>query len=465
MTNLIHSVLNFKKMSPAQKIAASFLLVILTGALLLMLPISTKNGKFFSPLDALFISTSATCVTGLSTITVADTFNIFGQIVILLLIQIGGLGLMTFMAVFVLIIRNRLSMNEKIVMKEMLNQDHVVNMKKFLLDILYYTLFFESVGAVLIAFRMIPAYGLIDGGFKAIFLSVSAFCNAGFDTLGSISLQGYVHDPLMCFTIMALIILGGIGFAVWFDIRDKIQPFVKKEITFHKFKQSLSLHTKVVLVVTVLLIFIPAAIILMLEFNNPETIGNFNIFEKSMTCLFESIALRTAGFSTVNYGGLHSATDLLMIGVMFIGGSPGGTAGGIKTTTFAVLVIYMFNVLKGREKTVVLRRTVGNGIIIRAMGIFFINFVTLLTGIFFLNIFEQQSFLALAFEAGSAMATVGATLGITTSLGVGGKLVIIWLMYVGRIGISTLILSLTRPKPGLDRSEKVSYPDGNIIVG
>lgn len=464
MIDFIHSMLNLKKISPAQKIAASFLLVILTGALLLMLPISTKNGDFFSPLDALFISTSATCVTGLSTVTVADTFNLFGQFVILMLIQIGGLGLMTFMAVFVLIIRNRLSMNEKIVMKEMLNQSHVVNMKRFLLDILYYTLFFESCGAVLIAFRMIPRYGLLDGGFKAIFLSISAFCNAGFDTLGSISLQGYVHDPLMCFTIMALIVLGGIGFAVWFDIRDKIKPLLSKKISFAKFKHSLTLHTKVVIVVTLLLIFIPALIILLLEYNNSATMGNFNIFEKMMTATFESIALRTAGFSSINYGGLHPATDLLMMAVMFIGGSPGGTAGGIKTTTLAVIVIYMISVLKGRDQAVMLKRTIRDGIVIRAMGIFFMNLIVLFTGIFLLNIFENQPFLSLAFEAGSAMATVGASLGITAALGVGGKLVIILLMYIGRIGISTLILSLMKPKV-VDSSMKISYPNGNIIVG
>lgn len=464
MIDFIHSMLNLKKISPAQKIAASFLLVILTGALLLMLPISTKNGDFFSPLDALFISTSATCVTGLSTVTVADTFNLFGQFVILMLIQIGGLGLMTFMAVFVLIMRNRLSMNEKIVMKEMLNQSHVVNMKRFLLDILYYTLFFEACGAILIAFRMIPRYGLLDGGFKAIFLSISAFCNAGFDTLGSISLQGYVHDPLMCFTIMALIVLGGIGFAVWFDIRDKIKPLLNREISFAKFKHSLTLHTKVVVVVTLLLIFIPALIILLLEYNNSATMGNFNIFEKMMTATFESIALRTAGFSSINYGGLHPATDLLMMAVMFVGGSPGGTAGGIKTTTFAVIVIYMINVLKGREQTVMLKRTIRDGIVIRAMGIFFMNLIVLFTGIFLLNIFENQPFLSLAFEAGSAMATVGASLGITAALGVGGKFVIILLMYIGRIGISTLILSLMKPKV-IDSSMKISYPNGNIIVG
>lgn len=465
MTNFIHSVLGFRKFSPAQKIASSFLLVILFGTLLLMLPISNRDGAFLSPLDALFTATSATCVTGLSVFTVADQLNWFGQVVLLLLIQVGGLGLMTFMAVFILIVKNRLSMNEKIAMKEMLNQDRVVNMRKFLLDILYYTLFFEAIGAILISFRMIPRFGLIDGGFKAVFLAISAFCNAGFDTLGSVSLQEYVHDPLMCLTIMFLIILGGLGFAVWFDIRDKIGPLMRREITIKKFRHSLSLHTKIVVSVSLVLIIIPGLLIMLVEWANPATLGNFNVLERLMTSMFESVALRTAGFTTINYGGLNPATSLLMMVVMFIGGSPGGTAGGIKTTTIAVLVIYVISMLKGKENAVVLRRTIGRGIIIRAMGIFFINMVVLFTGIFLLNVIEEKDFLSLSFEAVSAMATVGSSLGITSALSAGAKLVIIFLMYVGRIGISTLILSLTRPKPNRNAANKVSYPSGNIIVG
>lgn len=463
MVNFIHSVLGFRKMSPAQKIASSFLLVILTGTVLLMLPISNTDGQFLDPINALFSATSATCVTGLTVIDVSTQFNYFGQTVMMLLMQVGGLGLMTFMAVFLLIIKNRLSMHEKIAMKEMLNQDKVWNMRKFILDILYYTLFFETIGAILISFRMIPTYGLMDGGFKSIFLAVSAFCNAGFDTLGTISLQAYVHDPLICLTIMSLIVLGGIGFAVWFDVRDKVGPLLKRKISFKKFRHSLTLHTKIVLLVTVFLIVVGGVVIMLLEFNNPKTMGDFTLPEKLMSGMFESIALRTAGFTSINYAGLHQGTSLIMMILMFIGGSPGGTAGGIKTTTFAVLVIYMICMLKGKDHTIAFKRTVGNGVVIRAMGIFFINLVTLFTGIFLLCIFEDKNFLSICFEAVSALATVGSSLGITGSLGVAGKLIIILLMYVGRIGISTLILSLTRQK-NLE-TNKVVYPDGNIIVG
>lgn len=464
MMNFVKSVLKFKKMSPAQKIASSFLLVIMVGTLLLMLPISNNGGVFLSPINALFTAVSATCVTGLTVVTISDQLNWFGQSVLLMLIQVGGLGLMTFMAVIMLILKNRLSMNEKIAMKEMLNRDKVFNMRQFLYDILRFTLVFEAIGMVLISFRMVPQYGIIDGLFKSLFLSVSAFCNAGFDTLGAISLQDYVADPLISITIMSLIFLGGIGFAVWFDVRDKIGPLVKRKVTFRKFRHSLSLHTRVVLAITFILILIPGLIIFTLEFSNPATMGSFPIPQKFMSSMFESIALRTAGFTSVNYAGLSLPTTLIMMITMFIGGSPGGTAGGIKTTTFAVLVIYILCLLRGKGRTVVLHRTINNEIIIRAMGIFFINLVTLFTGIFLLCIFEDKPFIAICFEAVSAMATVGSSLGITADLSVIGKLIIIFLMYIGRIGISTMILSLLRPHHKNAENE-VSYPNGNIIVG
>lgn len=463
MVNFIHSILGFKKMSPPQKIASSFLLLILSGTFCLMLPIANQDNQMLPFLDALFSATSATCVTGLTITDISTQFTLFGQCILLLLIQVGGLGLMTLMAVFILIIKNKLSMNEKIAMKEMLNQDKVINMRSFIIDILYYTLFFEAIGAILIAMRMIPSYGLFDGGFKAIFLSISAFCNAGFDTLGTISLEAYVHDPLMMLTIMILIFLGGIGFAVWFDVRDKISPLLKWKMSFKKFINKLTLHSKVVLATSAFLILVPGLLIMLLEFNNPNTMDAFTLPQKLLSSLFEAVALRTAGFTSINYAGLHIATSFLMIILMFIGGSPGGTAGGIKTTTFAVLVIYMFNMLKGRNKTNVLHRTLPVDIVKRAMGIFFINLVTLFTGVFLLCIFEKQSFIALSYEAASAMGTVGSSLGITNELTSIGRIVIILLMYVGRIGISTLILSLMRKKHA--DNNNLIYPDGNIIVG
>lgn len=465
MINFIHSILGFKKLSPPQKIALSFLLVIFLGAFLLTLPISTKSGTLFHPIDALFIATSATCVTGLTTYTIAETFNTFGQIVLLLLIQIGGLGLMTLMAMLLVLSKHRLSVNEKKVMKEMLNKEHMLDMKRYITDILKYTLCFELIGACLLAFHMVPKYGWLQGGFHSIFLAVSAFCNAGFDVLGATSLQQYVHDPLICITVMCLITLGGLGFAVWFDLRDHFIPFLTRKISFRKFKKAISLHTRIVLIVSTILIFGAGMMFLITEWNNVDTIGTFTLPQKIMTVLFESVALRTAGFTSIPYSALTPSTSLLMIVVMFIGGSPGGTAGGIKTTTMAIVILYIMHMLKEKEQMIIQKRAIKKEIVIRAMGIFFINLFTLFIGIFLLTLIEPHSFMSLCFEAVSALATVGSTLGITANLSVLGKIIIILMMYIGRIGITTLIISFARPKSSSNASNKVSYPNGNIIVG
>lgn len=464
MVNYIHSLLNFKKFSTAQKIAVSFLLVILIGTVLLMLPIAHQDHQAYPLIDSLFTATSATCVTGLVVDVTANEFTLFGQIVIMLLIQIGGLGLMTLMAVFILLLKSRLSMHEKMAMKEMLNQEQVFNMHRFLLDILKYTLLFEGGGMILLSICFIPEYGLFPGLFKAMFIAVSAFCNAGFDILGSVSLMEYAHNPLVMFTVMALIVLGGLGFAVWFDLRDKLKLLLKRQLRPSKLRKSLSLHTRIVLDMTVLLIVSTAVFIFILECDNPGTLASFAWWEKGMNALFESVTLRTAGFAGVNYGALNLATKFLMIIIMFIGGSPGGTAGGIKTTTLAVLIIYIISNLRGRVHTVLFKRTIPMDIIIRAMGIFFINLMTLLIGIFLLCIFENHDFIELAFEAVSAMATVGLTLGITSSLTLGGKIIIILLMFIGRIGIMTLVLSLFSHH-GKQTNNSVVYPNGSIIVG
>lgn len=464
MVNYIHSVLDFRKFTPAQKIAASFLLVILVGTVLLTLPIAHRDQEIYSIVDALFTATSATCVTGLVVDVTLHEFTLFGQLVIMGLIQIGGLGLMTLMAVFVLLLKSRLSMHEKMAVKEMLNQDKVINMHNFLLDILKYTLIFEGCGMVLLSFRFVPEYGIWEGLFKSMFIAISAFCNAGFDVLGAVSLGAYVHDPLVIITVMALIVLGGLGFAVWFDLRDKVKPFVMGKVKLKKFRKSLSLHTRIVLDMTLVLVISSALLFFLLEFQNPGTLGTYTWWEKGLTSLFESVTLRTAGFASIDYAHLTLGSKFLMIIIMFIGGSPGGTAGGIKTTTLAVLIIYIISNLRGHAHTVMFRRTISMDIIIRAMGIFFINLITLITGIFLLCIMEDHDFIEIAFEAASAMATVGLTLGITSSLSVGGKIVIIILMFVGRIGITTLVLSLVSHH-STNSENAVVYPNGNIIVG
>ncbi len=464
MVGYLHSIFNFKKLTPAQKIVTSFILVILVGTFLLMLPVSNRDGQVLGIVDALFTSTSATCVTGLVTNVTADQFTSFGHLIILILIQIGGLGLMTLMAVFILMLKSRLTMQEKITVKEMLNHDCVFDMRKFILDIMKYTFLFESIGAFFLSFRMIQSFGWVHGISKAIFLSVSAFCNAGFDTLGPDSLAFYGRDPLVSIPIMILVVLGGLGFTVWIDLRDKSKPFLKRQISFRKLKKSLSLHSKVVLYMTGILIVATAFVIFCTESQNPNTLQDMTIPQRVMTSLFESIALRTAGFTSIAYGSLYVATKFFMLIIMFIGGSPGGTAGGIKTTTVAIFVLFLWSSLHGREVTTLKRRTIQREVAIRSLSILTINIIVLFTGIFLLCLTESHSFLDIVFEAVSAMATVGSSLGITADLTTAGKFIIIVMMFVGRIGITTLFISLIKPKQNINTNH-VTFPTGNVIVG
>ncbi len=453
----------FTKLSISRKIALSFLSVIVTGAILLMLPISNQDGQWLNAIDALFTATSATCVTGLVTRVTADQFTLFGHIVIMLMIQIGGLGLMTIVALFTLHFKSKLSLNDKLLMKEMLNQDSLSNMHGFIRCIVRYTLFFEGCGALLFALRFIPEYGLPQGIFNAVFTAVSAFCNAGFDNMTQTSMMPYVADPLVNFTIMALIVLGGLGFAVWFDLRDRFKDVRLGKINSAKYWKSLSLHTKIVLLMTGGLIFIPAMVIFFVEYSNPATLGSLSLPVKMMAALFQSVTLRTAGFASIDMAALRMNTEFLMILCMFIGGSPGGTAGGVKTTTIAVMLMLVYNQLRNREGITAFKRSVAQGTIIRASMILFINLLSLMGGMFILTLSEHASFLHLLFEAVSAMATVGLTAGVTPTLSVIGKIVIILLMYIGRIGIVTLVISIIRGK-GTGKNV-LNYPSGHIIVG
>lgn len=457
----------FSKMRISQKIALSFVFVILIGTVLLTLPISNRGWQWLNPLDALFTATSATCVTGLVTKVTADQFTMFGQFVILLMIQIGGLGLMTIVAIFIIHLKSRLSLNDRLMMKEMLNQDTLSDMHNFIRSILRYTLIFEGCGAILLAFRFVPQYaaeyGIVRGIFNSIFISISAFCNAGFDTMTSTSLMPYVDDPLVNIVVMTLIILGGLGFAVWFDLRDRIRDIRKTHFSLARFWKGLSLHTKLVLLMTSFLIVVPAILIFLVEYNNPNTLGPLSMSGKLFAALFQSVTLRTAGFASLDIASLHQSTKFLMIICMFIGGSSGGTAGGVKTTTIAVLVLLVLNQLKNRDEVVAFKRSITHNVVTRSAVLFFINLFSMVMGLFILTLSENVPFLHLFFEAVSAMATVGLTAGVTPTLTVVGKIVIILLMYIGRIGVITLIISIIRGKGSAQKT--LGYPSGHVIVG
>lgn len=451
-----------RKLTPVQKISISFLGVILIGSVILCLPISNNNGNALSYIDALFTAASATCVTGLTTIVPVDQFSLFGQVILIFLMQIGGIGLMTLVASFVLMLKNRLSLTDKQAMKEVFNENNISNFKWFIGGILKYTFTLELVGAFILCFVFVPKFGVAQGIFTSVFTSISAFCNAGFDILGNNSLIAYQSNIIVSFVVMGLIIFGGLGFVVWFDLRDKFMLFITRKVSFRKFHHSLTLHTKLVIIATLVLIFIPAIIFFITEYNNMETFGHMNVFDKAMNALFTSVTLRTAGFATIPMGETYLSSQFLMLICMFIGGSPGGTAGGIKTTTLMVILLCIFRSLRGKHHTNAFRRHISRDIIVRATTIIAINILVLFTGIFALLVVEPFSLNEIIFEAVSAMATVGLTTGITPALSTLGKIIIVALMFVGRVGIMTFIMSLVRRDRDAD---KIHYAEGHVIIG
>lgn len=450
-------------LSPAQQIALSFASVILTGAFLLNLPISNRiEGATF--IDHLFTSTSAVCVTGLSTIVVAQQYTTFGHWVIIALMQVGGLGLMTLIAVFVIFLSGKLSISNRLALNEAVNFFNLNDFHHFIINILKYTIIFESIGFLLYAIRFVPQFGWSSGIFISLFTAVSAFVNAGLDIIGPVSLQAYAHDPIVNFTTMYLIVVGGLGFGVWFDLSQGSKSLIRKSNPLQYVVKHLKVHTKIVITTTLALIFGGALLILLIEFNNPNTIQSFNFFDKIMASLFQSITTRTAGFATLNMASMKAASLLIMMLLMFIGGSPGGTAGGIKTTTFAILVLMIVSELRNKKEIIVFNRKIEREQFRKAFVIAFILLMTVTTGIILLLIIEPFDLLSIAFESISAIATVGLSMGITSSLSYIGKVIIISLMYLGRIGPLTLMLSIGR-KQSSKKGQDISYPSADILIG
>lgn len=446
---------------PAQQIVLGFLTVIFIGSLLLSLPISQQIPTPY--LDHLFIATSAVCVTGLSPLVVSETYTIFGQFIVMLLMQIGGLSLMTFIALFMIAIGGKLNIHDKIVMQESLNRATLTDITKFIVFILKYTLFFVLAGFILLATQFVPLYGAGEGLFKSLFISVSAFNNAGFDTLGAVSLQNFVSNPVVNFTIMIQIIMGGLGFSVWFDLQKSSKSIIKRVPIKRIFKQ-LNTHVKLVLIVTTILILSGWLFIFLAEYTNPLTLGNLSLFDKLMASLFQSVTLRTAGFATVDIGLHRSGTLVVMMLFMFIGGSPGGTAGGIKTTTMALVVLYMITELRNKDSLVIFKKTISRDLLRRSVTILVLSLIIVFTGIVGLLFVQEGNPLAIAFEAVSAMGTVGLSTGITPSLSSWGKIIIIILMFIGRVGPVALAYTLKSNRVNR-RANLVEYPYGQVNVG
>ena len=433
-------MINKKKisLSTTQIILLSFLITILCGSILLALPISSANGVSVPYIDALFTATTATCVTGLVTVTTASTWSIFGQIVILILIQIGGLGIITVMSGFMLMLNKRMGIGDRLLIQDAFNLNTMAGLAKFIKSVLRGTLIIEGLGALLYMLVFIPDFG-VKGIWISVFNSVSAFCNAGIDIIGENSLCNYATDPIVNITTSLLIILGGIGYVVWWDV---IRVAKSCNARRRKIFRHLTLHSKIAIVSTVCLVLGGAIIILACEYNNPQTIGGMPLFDKIRVSLFQSITTRTAGFATVPQENLTGAASVVSLILMFVGGSPVGTAGGVKTVTVVVLLCSAFATIRNKQKATLFNRTISIQSIRKAVAVVMMFFIVMLTSIILLAISTDADIVAVIYECISATATVGLSRDLTSELNFAGKLVIIATMYFGRVGPISLAVAL-----------------------
>ncbi|TCO73658.1 TrkH family potassium uptake protein [Marinisporobacter balticus] len=440
-------------LNPAQILVLGFASVILMGGILLSLPIASNSGHSIGFMNAIFTATSAVCVTGLVVVDTSTYWTVFGQSVIILLIQIGGLGFMTMATFFALIFGKRITLRERIVMQEALNQFNISGIVRITQYVLITTFTIEGIGAILLSFKFIPIYGIPKGIGMSIFHAISAFCNAGFDLVGNFrSLTPFADDFLINVVVCLLIITGGLGFTVIVEILQKRK--------FAKF----SLHTKLVLYITGALLIFGFVGVFILEYTNPNTMGNLSFKGKLLSALFHSVTPRTAGFNTLPTDQLTTATIFMTIVLMFIGGSSGSTAGGVKTTTAGVILWTIISIIKGKEDTEVFNRRIPKNIVNRALAVIGIAMALIIFVTMVLSITEDgSSFIEIFFEVTSAFATVGLSLGITPKLSFIGKIVISLTMFAGRVGPMTIALALARQQQ--KNKGLIKYPEERVIVG
>ena len=446
------------KMAPVQVLVLGFFSIIFVGAILLTLPIASRTGESLNFLDALFTSTSAVCVTGLVVVDTVTYFSLFGQIVIILLIQAGGLGFMTLATLLFMLIGKRISLRERLIIQESLNESSLQGLVRLVRNVFVATFAIETMGAVLLMIRFIPVYGVIKGIYYSFFHAVSAFCNAGFDLMGQAgSLTGYRGDIIVSGTIMLMIVLGGLGFQVLVDIYRKRN--------FHKLK----FHSKLVLCMTTVLILSGAVIFYFAEIGNVHTLGNPELSEgsKVLMSFFQSITPRTAGFSTMDQGQLTSVGKLVTMLLMFIGANSASTGGGVKTTTIAVIIFMVVSVVKGKPDLNIGKRRISHDILFRAIAIVFISAMLVIIVAIAVMSFEAHktgmTFENILFETLSAFGTVGLSTGITSSLSGASKACLIFTMFAGRVGPLTMTLAFAN-RLANDRT-KIRYPEEKIMVG
>ena len=440
-------------------IMLSFLVVILIGSVLLALPISTKSGNSVSYLDALFTATTSTCVTGLVTLPTVTTWSWFGQIVILLLIQIGGLGLITICAGIILALNKKFGLKESQLLQDAFNLNSLSGLASFVKRVLVGTVIVEGVGALLYMFVFVPEFGF-KGVWISIFNSVSAFCNAGIDIVSENSLVSYATNPMINAVTESLIVLGGLGYIVWWDVLRVLKQW--KNLKWKCF-QKLTLHSKIVLSATAALVFGGAICIFIFEYNNPLTIGNYSLFDKIQVSLFQSITTRTAGFATIPQENLTNASAILCLLLMFIGGSPVGTAGGIKTVTIIVLLATAHSTIKNKNEVSLFNRNLPKQITRKAVAVTSMSFaIMFISTILLAAVTTNATALDIVYETVSATATVGLSRNFTSFVTNWGKIILIFTMYFGRVGPISLAFAFKSRK---EVADVIKNPTEDISVG
>jgi len=434
--------------NPLAAIAAGFAAIILLGSLLLTLPAASAANERVGWFDALFTSTSAVCVTGLVAVDTGRAFSRFGHVVLLCLIQVGGLGFMTFATLILRLLGKQLTLKERLIVRESINEERMGGLTGMIQWIALSTLTIELAGALLLSIRMIPEYGRGDGIFYSVFHAVSAFCNAGFDLFGNFtSLTPYCDDVLMNFVIMALVVLGGLGFAVLDDLR----------------MRRLRLHTKIVLTTYGALTAFGFVFVLFAEWSNPATLGPMPLGQKLMAALFQSVTLRTAGFNTFDQAAMLPATKLVACALMIVGAAPASTGGGVKVTTFAVAALLVRMVARGDRDINVFHRRLERTLVQRAMAILIIAVGIVMTDVIAISLLQPGvDLMDIAYECASAMGTVGISAVGTPSLKLASRIIILITMYLGRIGPLTMALLLARRQAA---EERFRYPEDRIMIG
>lgn len=440
----------FKKLSPSRKLILGFLFAILLGTFILMMPFSLKEGEKLSFLSSLFTIVSAVCVTGLTVVDVSEVFSPAGDLVIIFFIQLGGLGVMTFSSILFLAMGKRMTFYERELLKEERNADSSGEISSFIKKLLLTVFIIESIGAIILTWEFAKEMPINKAVFYGIFHSISAFCNAGF-SLFSNNLEAYKANPIINLTIGYLITLGGIGFAVITSVIMVIRRGIDR----------FNLTSKVAIIISMILTFGGMILFFILEYSNSATLGDLNFIQKILASYFQSVTLRTAGFNTIPLGELRNSTIFMCCILMFIGASPGSTGGGIKTTTFGVILFYVIGIVKKKENVEIFNRRLDWEIMNRALAILVLAITYVSIVIMLMLIAENFSPEEIVFEVISAFGTVGLTLGITPDLSTFSKLLLIFTMFVGRLGPMTFALAIGETK----KKALSKYPKENILVG